>query len=68
MTREGRKEDFIDCGGDPVTFKAGYEIQRNQTTADYFKGLNKHTLQVHSCMRAKDYIYLEHCDPRCLYP
>src|SRR5574343_205841 len=55
MTREGRKHDFKECGGDSVTFKEGYEMQRDQTTVDYFEGLNKHTLKVHSCMRAKDY-------------
>ena len=68
MTRESRRHDFKECGGDSVSFKAGYEKQRDQTTADYFEGLNKHTLKVHSCMRAKDYIYLEQCDARCLYP
>lgn len=68
MTREGRREDFKECGGDSVTFKSGYEKQRDQTTADYFEGLNKHTLKVHSCMQAKAYIYQEQCDARCLYP
>jgi hypothetical protein len=68
MTRDSRRHDFKECGGDSVSFKAGYEKQRDQTTADYFEGLNKHTLKVHSCMRAKDYIYLEQCDARCLYP
>ena len=68
MTREGRLHDFKQCGGDSVTFKAGYEKQRDQTTADYLEGLNKHTLKLHSCMRAKDYLYLEQCDTRCLYP
>lgn len=68
MTREGRKFDFKECGGDAVTLKAGYEIQRDQATADYFEGLNKHTLKVHSCMQTKNYIYLEQCDARCLYP
>ena len=68
MTRDSRRHDFKECGGDSISFKAGYEKQRDQTTADYFEGLNKHTLKVHSCMRAKDYIYLEQCDARCLYP
>lgn len=68
MTRETRTHDFTECGGDSATFKVGYEIQRDQTTADYFEGLNKHTLKVHSCMRVKNYIYLEQCDARCLYP
>lgn len=68
MTLETRKHDFTECGGDSVTFKVGYEKQRDQTTADYFEGLNKHTMKVHSCMRAKDYIYLEKCDARCIYP
>lgn len=68
MTRDSRRHDFKECGGDSVSFKAGYEKQRDQTTADYFEGLNKHTLKVHSCMRAKDYIYLEQCEARCLYP
>ena len=68
MTREGRLHDFKQCGGDSVTFKAGYEKQRDQTTADYLEGLNKHTLKLHSCMRAKDSLYLEQCDTRCLYP
>ena len=68
MTRDSRRHDFKECGGNSVSFKAGYEKQRDQTTADYFEGLNKHTLKVHSCMRAKDYIYLEQCDARCLYP
>lgn len=68
MTRDSRRHDFKECGGDSVSFKAGYEKQRDQTTADYFEGLNKHTLKVHACMRAKDYIYLEQCDARCLYP
>ena len=68
MSRDSRRHDFKECGGDSVSFKAGYEKQRDQTTADYFEGLNKHTLKVHSCMRAKDYIYLEQCDARCLYP
>jgi hypothetical protein len=68
MTKESRRHDFKECGGDSVSFKAGYEKQPDQTTADYFEGLNKHTLKVHSCMRAKDYMYLEQCDTRCLYP
>lgn len=68
MTREGRRDDYKECGGDSVTFKSGYERQHDQTTADYFEGLKKHTLKVYSCMRAKDYIYLEQCDARCLYP
>ena len=68
MTLETRKHDFTECGGDSVTFKVGYEKQRDQTTADYFEGLNKHTMKVHSCMQAKDYIYLEKCDARCIYP
>jgi hypothetical protein len=68
MTRDSRRHDFKECGGDSVSFKAGYEKQRDQTPADYFEGLNKHTLKVHSCMRAKNYVYLEQCDARCLYP
>jgi hypothetical protein len=68
MTRDSRRHDFKECGGDSVSFKAGYEKQLDQTTADYFAGLNKHTLKVHACMRAKDYIYLEQCDARCHYP
>jgi hypothetical protein len=68
MTRESRLRDFSECGGDSVTLKAGYERQRGQTTADYFEGLNKHTLIVHSCMRASGYTYLEQCDARCMHP
>lgn len=68
MTRERRRDDYKECGGDSITFKSGYERQHDQTTADYFDGLKKHTLKVYSCMRAKDYIYLEQCDARCLYP
>jgi hypothetical protein len=68
MTREARIFDFKECGGDSVTLKAGYEIQRDQTTSDYFEGLNKHTLKVHSCMRTKGYVYIDTCDARCLYP
>jgi hypothetical protein len=68
MTRESRTYDFKGCGGDPVTLREGYERQRHQTTADYFDGLNKHTLKVHSCMGEKGYAYIESCDARCLYP
>lgn len=68
MTRDSRRHDFKECGGDSVSFKAAYEKQLDQTTAHYFESLNKHTLKVHACMRAKDYIYLEQCDDRCHYP
>ena len=67
MTRESRLSDFMQCGG-YENLREGYEIQPNQSTTDFFEGYNAHVTQVASCMRTKEYSYLEQCDARCLHP
>ena len=68
MTREMLQYDFKECGGDSVSLKAGYVRQPGQTTANYFEGLNQHTLIVHACMKNKGYMYREKCDSLCVTP
>jgi hypothetical protein len=67
MTREGRKEAFINCGGG-ADMKEGYDIQSGQSTSDFFKRFNVHVTQVAACMRNNGYSYLEEWDARCMYP
>lgn len=67
MTRESRRADFAQCGGG-VDLREGYEIKPNQSNEDFFKAFNVHTFSVLNCMKSKDYVYLQQCDIRCLYP
>ena len=67
MTRESRREDFVDCGGS-ADMKEGLPYRSSRTTTEFFKEYNDHVFKVVSCMRSKGYDYQQDCDERCLHP
>lgn len=67
MTKEGRRADFVRCGGGN-DLREGYEIQPNQSNQEFFDGFKTHTYQILNCMKSNGYAYLSQCDARCLYP
>jgi hypothetical protein len=67
MTREARKNDWIQCGG-AQGLNDGYERTSNISNKDFFDGLNLHRKKIRSCMDGKGYRWKEQCDASCLYP
>ncbi len=65
ITREGRTADWLQCGG-ATGLDDGYERKSGVTNKEYFDGLDLHRKLIRSCMDGKGYIWIEHCDTRCL--
>ena len=67
MTREIRVTDWLECGGSSG-LNDGYERRSGITTKDYFEGLDLRLKQIRQCMDGKNYLWIEKCDDRCMYP
>lgn len=72
ITKESRRADILACGakGDESVNFLPHEIQAAKQTEDPndINGYLRLRDQWARCMRAKDYVYLEHCDARCQHP
>ena len=76
MTREQRRQDSWACGAynnvysaDNVVFsKEQRSSARLPSDQNDYGPDGRLTKQWIACMRSKDYVYLDQCDARCLYP
>ncbi len=68
MTKESRRFDFVECGGG-VDLQEGYaEWVSPMPYETYSAGKTQHIRAIAACMRSRNYVWLDNCDARCLYP
>ena len=68
MTRESRREDFLECGGS-ANLQDGFEDWLSSVPYEIYSAKKtRHIRLISDCMRAKTYLWIEKCDERCMYP
>lgn len=66
MSQEGRRSDFIQCGGE-VNLREGYAEWLSSVPYEmYSAGKTQHIRAIAACMRFKNYVWQDSCDTRCL--
>jgi len=76
MTREGRKVDWVACGGGAKLGNGFMDLIKPESWETYYSERERHTQKLWACMHAKGYEYRnpahaglpDQCDAHCLYP
>ena len=68
MTRESRRDDFVQCGGEADLRENYAEWLSSIPYETYSAGKTQHIRSISGCMRSKNYVWQDGCEARCLYP